>query len=65
MWGEAGDGIELIEKVRQRRPDIVLMDVNMPRINGLEATGDGKMQEETCARYDERALVPAVLITIT
>ena len=38
VCGEAGDGIEAIEKVRQLRPDIVLMDINMPRMGGLEAT---------------------------
>jgi len=38
VCGEAGDGIEAIEKARQLRPDIVLMDINMPRMNGLVAT---------------------------
>jgi DNA-binding NarL/FixJ family response regulator len=38
ICGEAGDGIETIEKVRQLRPDIVLTDINMPRMNGLQAT---------------------------
>ena len=38
VCGEAGDGIEAVEKVRQLRPDLVLMDINMPRMNGLEAT---------------------------
>ncbi len=36
--GEAGDGIEALEKARQLKPDIILMDIKMPRCNGLEAT---------------------------
>jgi two-component system response regulator NreC len=36
--GEAGDGLEALEKVRQLKPDIVLMDVAMPRLGGIEAT---------------------------
>lgn len=35
--GEAGDGMEAIEIVEQQRPDVVLMDVQMPRMNGIEA----------------------------
>jgi DNA-binding NarL/FixJ family response regulator len=36
--GEAADGAEALELVRRRRPDIALMDVSMPRMDGLEAT---------------------------
>lgn len=36
--GEASDGLEAVEKTRQLKPDIVLMDIKMPRYNGLEAT---------------------------
>lgn len=36
--GEAADGAEAIERVKERRPDIVLMDIAMPGLGGLEAT---------------------------
>jgi DNA-binding NarL/FixJ family response regulator len=36
--GEAGDGDHAVTTVRQHRPDVVLMDVQMPRMNGLDAT---------------------------
>ncbi len=36
--GEAADGREAIEAVRKMRPDIVLMDISMPGLGGLEAT---------------------------
>src|SRR5579864_5438133 len=37
VCGEAGDGIEAVEKAKQMRPNVVLMDINMPRMDGLEA----------------------------
>jgi two-component system, NarL family, invasion response regulator UvrY len=36
--GEAGSGEEGIQKTRELNPDVILMDVNMPGIGGLEAT---------------------------
>ncbi len=36
--GEAADGEEAVQLARRERPDVVLMDVRMPRVDGLEAT---------------------------
>lgn len=35
--GEAADGLEAIEKAKELTPDVILMDLNMPRCNGLDA----------------------------
>lgn len=36
--GEAADGLEAIQKAKEIAPDVILMDLNMPRCSGLEAT---------------------------
>ena len=36
--GQAADGIEAVEKARSLRPDVITMDVTMPRLDGLGAT---------------------------
>jgi DNA-binding NarL/FixJ family response regulator len=36
--GEADNGLDAVEMTRRLRPDVVLMDISLPRMNGLEAT---------------------------
>lgn len=36
--GEAGDGLETVKEVLRLEPDVVIMDINMPKMNGIEAT---------------------------
>ncbi len=36
--GEAGDGIEAVARARELAPDVVLMDIRMPIVDGIEAT---------------------------
>lgn len=50
--GEARDGREAVAQVAELRPDVVLMDVRMPEMNGLEAT-----REIVAAGTDARVLV--------
>lgn len=38
VLGQARDGLEAIEKAHALQPDLILMDMNMPRCDGLEAT---------------------------
>ncbi|MFL0685584.1 LuxR family two component transcriptional regulator [Algoriphagus aquaeductus] len=36
--GEASDGIEALEEVKEKQPDLLIIDIRMPHMNGLEAT---------------------------
>lgn len=52
----ASDGQEAVEKAAQERPDLILMDVVMPRMNGFEACQ--KMRQQHGTRD-----IPIVLVT--
>ncbi|HWK30149.1 MAG TPA: response regulator transcription factor, partial [Solirubrobacter sp.] len=53
--GEAADGGEAIEAALRTRPDVVLMDIRMPKLNGIEST----------RRIRARARAPRVLVLTT
>ncbi len=64
--GEAKDGQEAIQLCRELRPDLILMDVSMPKMNGLEATRKLKAEFPLTsvliltAHADHRLLMDAV-----
>jgi DNA-binding NarL/FixJ family response regulator len=41
--GEAGDGLNLLELLKQITPDMVILDISMPNLRGLEATREIKI----------------------
>ncbi len=53
---EAGNGADGVAKARAEQPDIVLMDVVMPGINGFQAT-------RQLTRTDETAQIPIIMVT--
>jgi DNA-binding NarL/FixJ family response regulator len=57
--GEAGDGAEAWTQVRQLEPDVIMMDVRMPRMDGIEATA------QLVANSGRLKRVPRVLILTT
>jgi DNA-binding NarL/FixJ family response regulator len=55
VCGEAEDGMDAIEQAQKLRPDLILLDLAMPRMNGLEAASVLKQESPD---------VPIVLLTI-
>ena len=45
--GEAGNGADALEKYRQLKPELVLMDITMPEMNGLESLKHIKILDPT------------------
>lgn len=64
--GEAGDGIEAVEMARVTQPDVVLLDIAMPRMNGLDSI---ELIKHACpethiiilSRYEKEAYVHQAL----
>jgi DNA-binding NarL/FixJ family response regulator len=48
ICGEAADGRETVEKAKQLKPDVVVLDVGMPNLNGLAATRQLSEQDPHC-----------------
>jgi NarL family two-component system response regulator LiaR len=64
--GEAQDGIEALEMVESLMPDAVLMDIAMPRMNGIEATSELKKRHPELpvlilSMYDSEEYVVPIL----
>src|SRR3954469_14149191 len=60
--GEAGDGASAVELAERRKPDVVIMDVRMPGMDGLEGpkrTNDGDPASKVLifTAYSERSLL--------
>ena len=53
---EAADGIEAVDKYKQQHPDLVLMDISLPVVDGLTAT-------KTIRAFDKKSQVPIIAVT--
>ena len=64
--GEAADGLEAVAVAERERPDVVVMDMRMPSLDGIEATGqiavaEWAMPVVVLSAYDEPQMIEAAL----
>ena len=64
--GEASDGLEAIKAANSLRPDIIIMDINMPKLGGLEATVEIKKMDPgikilVLTQYDDKEYISRFL----
>ena len=64
--GEAGDGAEALTMAENNRPDVVVMDMRMPNVDGIEATqriasATWAMPVVVLSAYDEPQMIEAAL----
>ena len=62
ICGEASNGREAIELTRELQPDVIVMDISMPELNGLEATRqitkkDPKIEVLILTLYDSEQMI--------
>lgn len=53
---EAADGIEAVDRFKQQHPDLILMDISLPVVDGLTAA-------KAIREFDEQAKVPIIAVT--
>ena len=53
---EAADGVEAVESIREPFPDLILMDISMPRMDGLAAT-------KAIRKLDGASEIPVIAVT--